>query len=173
MANLKQKVLHALKHENQLEIALDDLSKSQENLLNNYSNPAIKQKDKNKILKKFTDLQNIRNLLHRYNKLNENNVLVITNMFGTLKIVKILAIYANPWMGKNSIFMMKFPKDLIQIANVLLKLSKKQIQMIIPKLIQKKMIVQLKYHLKAQILKLHPHKQHLKLHNKIKNGYHL
>ena len=76
MANLKQKVLHALKHENQLEIALDDLSKSQENLLNNYSNPAIKQKDKNKILKKFTDLQNIRNLLHRYNrynKLNENN----------------------------------------------------------------------------------------------------
>ena len=73
MANLKQKVLHALKHENQLEIALDDLSTSQENLLNNYSNPAIKQKDKNKILKKFTDLQNIRNLLHRYNKLNENN----------------------------------------------------------------------------------------------------
>lgn len=73
MANLKQKVLHALKHENQLEIALDDLSKSQENLLNNYSNLAIKQKDKNKILKKFTDLQNIRNLLHRYNKLNENN----------------------------------------------------------------------------------------------------
>ena len=37
MANLKQKVLHALKHENQLEIALDDLSKSQENLLNNYT----------------------------------------------------------------------------------------------------------------------------------------
>lgn len=73
MANLKQKVLHALKHENQLEIALDDLSKSQENLLNNYSNLAIKQKDKNKILKKFTDLQNIRNLLHRYNKLNGNN----------------------------------------------------------------------------------------------------
>ena len=73
MANLKEKILHALKYNKQVDMVLDDLSISQENLLNNYSNPAIKQKDKNKILKKFTDLQNIRNLLHRYNKLNENN----------------------------------------------------------------------------------------------------
>lgn len=73
MANLKEKILHALKYNKQVDMVLDDLSISQENLLKNYSNPAIKQKDKNKILKKFTDLQNIRNLLHRYNKLNENN----------------------------------------------------------------------------------------------------
>lgn len=73
MAKLKEKILQALKNGRQLEVILDNVSKSQENLLKNHSNPVFNQKDKNKILKKFTDLQNITKSLHRYNKLNENN----------------------------------------------------------------------------------------------------
>lgn len=73
MAKLKEKILQALKNSRQLEIALDDVSKSQENLLKNHSNPVFNQKNKNKILKKFIDLKNIAKSLHRYNKLNENN----------------------------------------------------------------------------------------------------
>ena len=68
MAKLKEKILQALKNSRQLEIALDDVSKSQENLLKNHSNPVFNQKNKNKILNKF-----IAKSLHRYNKLNENN----------------------------------------------------------------------------------------------------
>lgn len=73
MAKLKEKILQALKNSSQLEITLDDVSKSQENLLKNHSNPVFNQKNKNKILKKIIDLQNIAKSLHRYNKLNENN----------------------------------------------------------------------------------------------------
>ncbi len=73
MAKLKEKILQALKNNRQLEIALNDISKSQENLLKNHSNPVFNQKDKNKILKKFTDLQNIAKSMQQYNKLNENN----------------------------------------------------------------------------------------------------
>ena len=73
MAKLKEKILQALKNDKQLEIKLDEISKSQENLLKNHSNPVFNPKDKNKILKSFTDLQNIKKSLHRYNKLNENN----------------------------------------------------------------------------------------------------
>ena len=51
MAKLKEKILQALKNSRQLEIALDDVSKSQENLLKNHSNPVFNQKNKNKILK--------------------------------------------------------------------------------------------------------------------------
>lgn len=58
-----------------MEITLDDLSKSQENLLKNHSNPVFNQKDRDKILKKFIDLQNIVKSLHRYRKLNKNNYL--------------------------------------------------------------------------------------------------
>lgn len=73
MAKLKEKILQALKNNRQLEIALNEISKSQENLLKNHSNPVFNQKDKIKILKKFTDLQNIAKSMQRYNKLNENN----------------------------------------------------------------------------------------------------
>ena len=59
MAKLKEKILQALKNSRQLEIALDDVSKSQENLLKNHSNPVFKQKNKKKIIKKFIDLKNI------------------------------------------------------------------------------------------------------------------
>ncbi len=73
MAKLKEKIQQALKHDRQLENTLDDISESQENLLKNHSNPVFNQKDKNKILKKFTDLQNIARSLQRYKNLNENN----------------------------------------------------------------------------------------------------
>ncbi len=75
MANLKEKILQALKNSSKLELALDDVSKSKENLLKNHSNPVFNQKDKNKILKKFTDLQEVEKSLQRYNKLNENDYL--------------------------------------------------------------------------------------------------
>lgn len=73
MANLKEKILHALIYNKQVDMVLDDLSISQENLLKNYSNPAIKQKDKNKILKKFNTLKNIEKSIYRFNKLSEND----------------------------------------------------------------------------------------------------
>lgn len=73
MTNLKEKILQALKHNKQVDIVLEDLSTAQENLLENYSNAAIKQNDKNKILKKFTNLKNIEKLIYRFNKLSENN----------------------------------------------------------------------------------------------------
>ncbi len=73
MAKLKEKIQQAFKSDVELETTLDDISKSQENLLKNHSNPVFNQKDKNKILKKFSDLQSIGKSLHRYKKLNENN----------------------------------------------------------------------------------------------------
>ena len=73
MAKLKEKIQQAFKSDVELETTLDDISKSQENLLKNHSNPVFNQKDKNKILKKFSDLQSIGKALHRYKKLNENN----------------------------------------------------------------------------------------------------
>lgn len=74
MANLKNKFLQALQYGKNLETILNDLSKSQENLLKNYSNPVFNNKDKNKILKQYTNLQNIGKSLYRYNALNENNL---------------------------------------------------------------------------------------------------
>ena len=74
MANLKNKLLQALQNGKNLETILNDLSKSQENLLKNYSNPVFNIKDKNKILKQYTNLQNIGKSLYRYNALNENNL---------------------------------------------------------------------------------------------------
>lgn len=73
MAKLKGKIQQALKYDGQLKNTLVDISKAQENLLKNHSNPVFNQKDKNKILKKFSDLQSIGKSLHRYKKLNENN----------------------------------------------------------------------------------------------------
>ena len=74
MANLKNKLLQALQNGKNLETILNDLSKSQKNLLRNHSNPVFNNKDKNKILKQYTNLQNIGKSLYRYNSLNENNL---------------------------------------------------------------------------------------------------
>lgn len=75
MANLKEKVLRALRHNSQIETTLDEVAQSQENLLKNHSNLVFNNKDKGKILKGYIDLQNIGNLLHRYGILKENNYL--------------------------------------------------------------------------------------------------
>ena len=53
MANLKNKILQALQKGKNVETILNDLSKSQENLLKNHSDPVFSNKDKNKILKQY------------------------------------------------------------------------------------------------------------------------
>lgn len=73
MAKLKEKILQALRNNEQLELTLDKVSQSQENLLRNHSNPVFSNKDKNKILKGYTDLQDIAKSLYRYNTLQEHN----------------------------------------------------------------------------------------------------
>lgn len=73
MKKLKEKISQALRNDGKLEITLDEVLQSQENLLKNYSNPVFSNKDKNKILKLFTNLKNIGNSLYRYNALKEND----------------------------------------------------------------------------------------------------
>ena len=58
MRNLKEKIFNALKNSKKLESTLDSISKYQENLLKNYSNPVFNQKDRGKILAEYTNLQN-------------------------------------------------------------------------------------------------------------------
>ena len=73
MANLKNKILQALRSEKNMEETFDSLSTSQENLLKNHSNPVFSNKDKNKILKQYTNLQKLGKALYRYNALKEND----------------------------------------------------------------------------------------------------
>lgn len=73
MANLKNKILQALRSEKNREETFDSLSKSQENLLKNHSNPVFNNKDKTKIFKQYTNLQNLGKSLYRYNALKEND----------------------------------------------------------------------------------------------------
>ena len=73
MANLKNKILQALRSEMNMEETFDSLSISQENLLKNNSNPVFSNKDKNKILKQYTNLQKLGKALYRYNALKEND----------------------------------------------------------------------------------------------------
>ena len=75
MANLKEKILKSLKNTKQIEPTLNTLSKSQENLLKNYSNPVFNKRDKNKILKSYSNLQDVGKSLYRYNTLQEHNYL--------------------------------------------------------------------------------------------------
>lgn len=75
MANLKNKILQTLRSEKNMEETFNSLSTSQENLLKNHSNPVFSNKDKNKILKQYTNLQNLGKSLYRYNALKENTVL--------------------------------------------------------------------------------------------------
>ena len=75
MANLKEKILQALKSTKQVETTLNTIAMSQENLLKNYSNPVFNQKDRGKLLKSYTDLQDVGKSLYRYNTLQEHNYL--------------------------------------------------------------------------------------------------
>lgn len=73
MANLKEKILKSLKSTKQVETTLNTITKSQENLLKNYSNPVFNQKDRGKLLKSYTELQNLGKSLYRYGALMDNN----------------------------------------------------------------------------------------------------
>ena len=73
MANLKNKILHSLKNPKMVESGLNDLVQAQENLLKNNSNPVFNKNDKNKIMKNYSNLQNIGKSLYRYKKLKDNN----------------------------------------------------------------------------------------------------
>ncbi len=75
MANLKEKILQSLRNTKQVETTLNTIAKSQENLLKNYSNPVFNKRDKNKLLKSYSDLQNIGKSLYRYGALMDNNYL--------------------------------------------------------------------------------------------------
>lgn len=75
MANLKEKILQSLKNTKQVETTLNTIAESQENLLKNYSNPVFNKKDKNKILKNYSDLQDVGKSLYRYGTLMDNNYL--------------------------------------------------------------------------------------------------
>lgn len=72
MAGLKEKISQAMQKDSQLEVVLDDLQNLQENLLTNHLNPVFKQTEKNKILKKYVNLQNLVKLLKRYLTLKQN-----------------------------------------------------------------------------------------------------
>lgn len=72
MANLRNKILQALNNRKNIESAFDNLAFCQDNLLKNHSNPVFSNSDKNKILKQYTNLQNIGKSLYRYNALKEN-----------------------------------------------------------------------------------------------------
>ena len=73
MANLKNEILQILNNHKNIEDTFYNLSRYQENLLKNHSNPVFSNEDKNKILKQFTNLQNIKKSLYRYNTLSEND----------------------------------------------------------------------------------------------------
>lgn len=73
MANQKNKILQALRGDNNPEEAFESLLISQKNLLKNHSNSVFNDKDKNKILKQYTNLQNLSKSLYRYNTLKEND----------------------------------------------------------------------------------------------------
>lgn len=73
MANLKNKILQTLRTEKNMEETFNSLSTSQENLLKNHSNPVFSNKDKNKILKQYTNLQNLGKSLYRYKAFTHNN----------------------------------------------------------------------------------------------------
>ena len=73
MANLKEKILQALKNSKQMDSTISALSQSQENLLKNHSNPVFNKTDRNKILKEYTNLQNIGESLYKYNTLQTHN----------------------------------------------------------------------------------------------------
>ncbi len=73
MAKLKEKILQSLKNGKHFESTLNALSRSQENLLKNHSNPVFSNKDRGKILRGYVSLQEIDKSLYRYKTLQEYN----------------------------------------------------------------------------------------------------
>ena len=73
MNKLKETILQILQNSKQSEETLKLIATIQKNLLKNYSNPVFKQKDKNKLLQSYVDLQNLEKSLYRYKTLKEQN----------------------------------------------------------------------------------------------------
>ncbi len=74
MTNLKNIILKSLANIKEIDNTLDNLSKAQNNILKNYSNPVFSEKDKNKLLNKYSTLESIGKALYRFNALSQNNI---------------------------------------------------------------------------------------------------
>lgn len=74
MKNFKKKILDTLKNKNKINSTLDYLSRIQKNLINNHSNPVFSDADKNKLLKKHAEFQELGESLYRHNMLTENGI---------------------------------------------------------------------------------------------------
>lgn len=69
MSKLKNEILHALQENKSTENFFDKISKYQNNLIKNHSNPVFNDGDKVKLLNIYNILQELGKLLYRYNTL--------------------------------------------------------------------------------------------------------
>ncbi len=69
MAKFKNILIKSIENSD-INEAIKSLSTVQQNLLKNYSNPVFNKKDKNKLLNKYSALENIGKSIYRYNHLN-------------------------------------------------------------------------------------------------------
>lgn len=74
MKNFKKKILDTLKNKNKINSTLDYLSRIQKNLITNHSNPVFSDADKNKLLKKHAEFQELGESLYRHLMLTENGI---------------------------------------------------------------------------------------------------
>ena len=73
MADLKNKIINAMNDNSSIDGLLNNLSKLQDNLLKNYSNPVFTKNDREKILKRYIDLQAIGQSIYKYDILKKHN----------------------------------------------------------------------------------------------------
>lgn len=74
MTNLKNEILHTLQENKSIEKFFDKISKYQNNLIKNHSNPVFNESDKVKLLNIYNTLQELGKVLYRYNILKSNNL---------------------------------------------------------------------------------------------------
>lgn len=74
MSELKNEILHTLLGNKSTEKFFDKISKYQNNLIKNHSNPVFNDEDKVKLLNFYNILQELGNLLYRYNTLKSNKL---------------------------------------------------------------------------------------------------
>ncbi len=72
MKKLEEKIIQALKGSKGVDQVIEDLSQSSQNLLKNATNPAFSSADKNKIIKRYTQVLNLERSLNRYKSLVDN-----------------------------------------------------------------------------------------------------
>ena len=73
MADLKNKIINTMNDNSSIDGLLNNLSKLQDNLLKNYSNPVFTKNDREKILKRYIDLQAIGQSIYKYDILKKHN----------------------------------------------------------------------------------------------------